>query len=323
MSNQPLKLGFVPLLDAAGLVAAEAKGFFAAEGLKVELAREASWATIRDKVAVGALDGAHMLAPMTLAMTLGLSGAAVEMIAPIMLGAGGATVTVASRLGLGGDRTGRRLAGLVAQRREAGASQLTFGVVFPYSTHNYLLRLWMAGGGVDPDADVRITVAPPPRMAELLAGGVVEGFCAGQPWSAAAVAAGAGEVAARAVDIAPGAPDKVFAVTRAFADARAEVLARLIRALDQGLAWAEADENRAELVGILARPQYIGLPVEILAEGLGDLTLHRDNAARPDPAQGLWLLEQMVRWGQVDASGDAAGLAARMFGPGLYDAAVA
>ncbi|MCC7266195.1 MAG: ABC transporter substrate-binding protein [Caulobacteraceae bacterium] len=318
-----LKLGFVPLLDAAGLVIAEAKGFFAAEGLNVELVREVSWATIRDKMALGALDGAQMLAPMPLAMTLGVAGDPVEMVAPIMLGSGGATVTTASRLGLAGDRSGEKLARLVALRRGAQASELTFGVVFPFSTHNYLLRLWMARGGVDPDTEVRITVAPPPRMAELLAGGVVEGFCAGQPWSAAAVAAGVGEVAARADDIAPGAPDKVFTVTRVFADARAGVLTSMLRALDRALAWAEAMDNRAELAAILARPEYVGVPAEVLAEGLGDLTLHRGGAARPDPAHGAWLLEQMVRSGQIGVRADAADVAARVLSPALYDAAVA
>lgn len=321
MSGQTLRLGFVPLLDATGLVVAEARGLFAAEGLSVELVREQSWATIRDKVAVGALDGAHMLAPLPLAMTLGVTGSPVEMVAPIMLGSGGATITTASRLGLGGDRTAERLAGLVAQRREAGASQLTFGVVFPFSTHNYLLRLWMAQGGVDPDADVRITIAPPPRMAELLAGGVVEGFCAGQPWSAAAVTAGVGEVAARANDIVPDAPDKVFAVTRAFAENRADVLASLLRAVDRGLTWAEVSGNRAELAEILARPQYVGVPIEIFAQGLGDP--RRKHSARPDPAYGIWLLEQMVHWGQIGAPDHAADLAARVLSPAPYEAAVA
>ncbi|HYD45528.1 MAG TPA: CmpA/NrtA family ABC transporter substrate-binding protein [Phenylobacterium sp.] len=322
MSRQVLKLGFVPLLDAAGLVVAEAQGFFAAEGLEVELVREASWATIRDKVAVGALDGAHMLAPMPLAMTLGAAGEPIEMVAPIMLGAGGATITVARRLGLGGDLGADRLAGLVARRREAEASRLTFGVVFPFSTHNYLLRLWMAQAGLDPDRDVRITVAPPPRMAELLAAGVVEGFCAGQPWSAAAVAAGAGEIAARAADIAPGAPDKVFAVTRAFAEGRAEVLPPLLRALDRALAWAEAGENRPALAELLARRNYVGVAAEVVAEGLAGLVFHR-SGARPDPMQALWVLDQMVRWRQVAPPGDAFALAERVLDPSLYDAAVA
>ncbi|HEY9234655.1 MAG TPA: CmpA/NrtA family ABC transporter substrate-binding protein, partial [Phenylobacterium sp.] len=189
-----LKLGFVPLVDAAALIVAQEAGFFADEGLEVELSREVSWATIRDKVAFGALDAAHMLAPMVLAQTLGVGSERAAMVAPLTLATDASAVTVSTRLGVEADPSGRALAALVARRRELEASRLTFSVVFPFSTHNYLLRRWMAEAGVDPDRDVRLTIAPPPRMAELLAGGVIEGFCAGEPWNAVAVAAGVGTI---------------------------------------------------------------------------------------------------------------------------------
>ena len=297
--SEPLNLGFVPLCDAAGLIVAKAKGFFAAEDLAVELSREASWATIRDKVAIGALDGAHMLAPMVLAQTLGVGSEATAMIAPLTLATGASAVTVSSRLGLGADPQAKKLAALVAERRELGASRLTFSVVFPFSTHNYLLRAWMAQAGIDPDEDVRVTISPPPRMAALLAGGVIEGFCAGEPWNAMAVTQRAGVVAVRADEIAPGAPDKVFATTHAWSQAHPETMQAILRALLRALSWAEAPENRQELVELLSRPEHLDVPADVVAIGLSHVAFIRNGASRPQPDQALWLLDQMRRWGQV------------------------
>ena len=317
-AKAPLRLGFVPLSDAAGLIVAQAMGFFADEGLEVELSREASWATIRDKVAVGALDGAHILAPMVLAQTLGLDSLATAMVAPLVLATGSSAVMVSTRLGLGADPDAKGLAALVAQRRDMGASPLTFSVVFPFSTHNYLLRLWMARAGLDPDRDVRLTIAPPPRMPDLLAGGVIEGFCAGEPWNAVA---GVGVIAARAEEIAPGAPDKVFGATRAWAEAHPDTLQAVLRALLRGLAWADAPENRAALVALLARPEHVGVAPEAVAAGLAHIAFHRNGASRPELAQALWLLEQMRRWGQIGPDTVMADVAAAAYRPDLYDQA--
>lgn len=319
----PLKLGFVPLSDAAGLIVAKALGFFTDEGLEVALSREASWATVRDKLAVGALDGAHMLAPMALAQTLGVGSEATAMVAPLALAAGASAVTVSTRLGLGADPSATGLAALVAQRREMEASPLTFSAVFPFSTHNYLLRLWMAQAGVDPDRDVRLTIAPPPRMADLLAGGVIEGFCAGEPWNAVAVHAGVGTVAARAADIAPAAPDKVFGTTHAWAEANPETLQAVLRALLRGLQWADAPENRRTLATLLSEPDHVGIAPDAMAAGLRHISFHRDGAARPDPVQAVWLLEQMRRWGQVDPEVDVETLARTVYRPDLHDQAAA
>ncbi|HET6970573.1 MAG TPA: CmpA/NrtA family ABC transporter substrate-binding protein, partial [Phenylobacterium sp.] len=257
MSAPRLRLGFIALNDAASLIVADALGLFAAEGLEVDLVREVSWATIRDKVNVGALDGAHMLAPMALATALGASGPEPAPIsASFVLNLNGPAITLSSRLSsaleTGGSAEG--LARLVARRRAEGASPLTLAVVFPFSSHAYLLRDWLARAGVDPDRDVRLTVAPPSRMTELLVSGVVEGFCVTEPWDSAAVAAGAGLIAARGAALWPGTPDKVFATTEAWAEANPAALQALLRALLKAAVWADAPENRAELAAILARP---------------------------------------------------------------------
>jgi len=232
-----LRLGFIPLTDCAPLVVAQDLGLFAEEGLNVTLSREASWATVRDKVAVGALDGAHMLAPMALASPLGVDGAgdARPMIAPLALNLNGSAITVSTALaaalreidpeGMAARPiTARPLARLVARSRAQGAPPLTFAVVFPYSMHAYQLRYWMAQAGIDPDLDVRLVVTPPPRMVEQLRLGGIDGFCVGAPWNAVAAQEGLGEMLIKASEFWPGSPDKVFGVKALWARERPDTL---------------------------------------------------------------------------------------------------
>ena len=317
-----VRLGFVPLTDCAPLAAAQVLGAFANEGLEVEFSREASWATLRDKLAVGAIDAAHLLAPMALAASAGVGSEPAELVVPMALATGGAAVTLSARIAARGAVAdpAEALRALVERRRTAGASVLTFAVVFPYSIHAYLLRAWLAHAGIDPDSDVRLTVAPPPRMAELLAGGVIEGFCAGEPWNVAAEAADAGRIAVRAAELWPRAPDKVLAVGRRWAEADPARLAAVIRALSRGAARADAPEHRSELARLLAEPQWVGAAPELIAPGLVHLAFQRDEVGRPRLEDALWLVDQMRRWGQFDASADTEALARRVYRPDLYEA---
>ncbi|WP_223395361.1 CmpA/NrtA family ABC transporter substrate-binding protein [Caulobacter segnis] len=327
-----LRLGFIPLTDCAPLAVAQALGFFEEEGLSVTLEREASWATIRDKVAVGALDGAHMLAPMALAATAGGEG---EILAPLALNQNGSAVTVsialAEEIGAialkdfsGPPVTAAALAKVVAARRARGEGPLTFAVVFPYSMHNYLLRYWLAQGGVDPDRDVRIVVIPPPRMVERMRAGEVDGFCVGAPWNAVADAEGVGRILVAASQFWPGGPDKVLGVPAALARQRPDELRACLRAVMRGAAWADAPENREALVELLARPDRVGAPPAAIVRALGgEIVFHRDAAGLPRREHGLWFLSQMTRWGQIGAEHDLQALVDRVYRPDLYrDAAL-
>ena len=345
-----LRLGFIALNDCAPLVVASEQGFFRQEGLCVTLSREASWANVRDKVAVGALDGAHMLAPMTLAASLGVGGERTPICVPLSLNLNGSAVTVTRALadalrevdpeGMAQKpRSARPLARLIAARRERGEPLLTFAVVFPYSMHNYELRYWMAQAGIDPDRDVRLVVVPPPRMAPRLRAGDIDGFCVGAPWNAVSVSEGAGEILIYASELWRLGPDKVFGVTDAFAAANPDTLQAMLRALLRAAAWADAPHNRAELASVLARPEYVGAPEEIVRlsrvgappyvagePGPGSLdyiVYHRYAASFPWRSHAVWFLSQMLRWGQVGEGLDIAAAAEAVYRPDLFRAAAA
>jgi NitT/TauT family transport system ATP-binding protein/nitrate/nitrite transport system substrate-binding protein len=331
-----LRLGFIPLTDCAPIVAAKALGFFEEEGLDVTLSREASWATIRDKVAVGALDGAHMLAPMALASTMGAGGGdVVPIIAPLALNLNGSAITVSSALATalreidpeGMDQhpiTAHALARLIERRRQSGRAQLTFAVVFPYSMHAYALRFWMAQAGSDPDHDVRLVVTPPPRMVEQLRSGGVDGYCVGAPWNAVAVQEGLGEVLIRASEFWPGSPDKVFGVKADWASAYPDELRSALRALIRASTWADDPANRSELIDLLGRPDHVGASSRALAWALEDeIVFHADAAGRPRREHALWFLSQMARWGQIDLQRDLQAVADAVYRPDLFSAAAA
>lgn len=312
-----LTLGFIPLTDCAPLLVAQAKGFFAAEGLEVTLSREASWATVRDKVAFGALDAAHMLSPMVVAAALGLTGEPIPLVAPMALNRGGGGITLSTRL-LEQVATFGSLKAALAARREPA----TFAVVFPHSIHAYALRGWLEVQGIAPDRDVRIVVTPPPRTAEDLAAGRIDGFCAGAPWNAVAARLGSGRLMATTAELHPGAPDKVLGLSPGLAESRPEALSGLLRALVAGGRWADDAANRAELIALLARPEAVGAPAEALADALDhDLRFQSDAASVLTVADWAWVLSQMQRWGQAPADLDATRLTP-VFRPDLLEVAL-
>ncbi len=347
--THPLRIGFIPLVDAAALIVAVDKGFAKDEGLAVELVREVSWSNVRDKLNIGLFEAAHLLAPVAIASSLGLGHVKVPIVASFNLGINGNAITVSPALHaaimseLDGDptdpmATAQALNRVVVARARAGADPLTFGMTFPFSTHNYQLRFWMAAGGVDPDEDVRLVVLPPPYMVDSLANGHVDAFCVGAPWNSVAVDLGIGHILHFASDILQRAAEKVLAMRKVWADKNPDVVAALTRAHVKAAAFIEAPENRDEVTAILAKPEHIGVSPEVLQRTLDGklkispdgtwreseryLLVGRENAGRPDPVQAAWLYAQMVRWGQTAISPEALATAKAVFRPDLYDAAV-
>ncbi len=343
-----LRIGFIPLVDAAALITAVDKGFTAAEGLDVTLVREVSWSNVRDKLNIGLFDAAHLLAPVAIASSLGLGHVRVPIAAPFNLGLNGNAITVSPALHaalmaeLDGDRfdpmaTSRALARVVAKRRQSGAEPLTFGMTFPFSTHNYQLRFWMAVGGVDPDEDVQLVVLPPPYMVDSLANGHIDAFCVGAPWNSIAVDLGIGHILHFVSDILLSAVEKVLAVRQAWSEKHPDVVAALVRAHRRAAEFIEQPENRPEVARILSSSERIGVDASVIQRTLDGrlkispdgtmresgryLLVGREAAARPDPVQAAWLYAQMVRWGQTPFRPEALKAAMAVFRPDLYDAA--
>ena len=255
-----LRIGFIPLTDATALLVAVDKGFTAEEGLDVELVREVSWSNVRDKLNIGLFDAAHLIAPVAIASSLGLGHVKVPIVAPFGLGVNGNAITVSPSLhaAIADAADGnivdpmvsaRALARVVANRKARGEDPLTFGMTFPFSTHNYHLRFWMAAGGVDPDEDVRLVVLPPPYMVESLANRHVDGFCVGAPWNSVAVDLGIGFILHFVSEILSRAAEKLLAVRASWAGENPDALRRLVRAHRRAAAFVEDVANRDEVCG--------------------------------------------------------------------------
>lgn len=273
-----LRIGFVPLLDAGLLIVAAAKNFDIAEGLAFDLCAETSWANLRDKLSVGIYDAAHMLAPAVVASTLGLEGFDAPMVGVVALGLDGNAISVAPQLGqlmraqADGDFADPRvsataLAKIVAERHARGLPALRFAHVFPFSSHHYQLKLWMARGGVNFD-DMRLTVTPPPLMGESLRGGFVNGFCVGEPWNLLGEAAGDGEIVTSCQLFAPNFPEKLLAFPAGALADEPELGRAAARAVRAAARWGEDPAHFDEFCGLIA--DGLGfVSAEMVARALG------------------------------------------------------
>ncbi|MBR0656281.1 CmpA/NrtA family ABC transporter substrate-binding protein [Plastoroseomonas arctica] len=321
-----LRVGYVPLVDAAPLLVAEAIGLFEAVGLRVTLSPESGWAAIRDKVSLGLLDGAHLLGPMPIALACGLGGLSARLSVACGLGANGNALTLSNALA---DAVAPEGASLTARAfgdaLRASGRVPTIAVVFPFSSHNYLLRHWLASGGIDPDRDLRMTVVPPPQAAARLAEGAIDGFCAGAPWGSHAEALGCGRMVLGSGEIWPDHPEKVLAFAEAALERAPEAAIGCTAAVIAAARWIGEAGNRAELLRILthAMPHLSGDELGAAIDGrVPGPALHFHDVTFPRRDAAAWWLAQMRRWGHVGAD-VAADEALAPYGSALWHAAAA
>lgn len=274
-----LKVGFMRLSDSAPLVLAKEAGLFSALGLEVQLQREVSWANLRDRLVLGDLDAAQLLAPLPMMTTYGAGGLRANLLTGLSLSRNGNGITVASRLraemGLSADApldpalTAQRLAQLAGERK--GGSGLTFATVHLFSMHTILLRRWLQAGGLDPERDVRLIVLPPEQMCDSLARGVIDGYCVGEPWNTLAIMQGSGALVAAGYHIWNNAPEKVLGVTEAWHRAYPGTHLRLRIALMQAARELGDLKRREQMAQVLARPEYLDLPEKVLQPSLSGM----------------------------------------------------
>lgn len=337
--RRPLRIGYVPLTDAAPLVVADALGLFTQQDVDVVLSAEAGWAALRDKLAFGALDGAHLLGPLAIALAAGIGGLRRRLTVTAGLARNGNTIILSQALAgsLGtfdAPLDPARFAEALHARAEEGLPPPTIAVVFPFSSHNYLLRHWLAAGGLDPDHDVRLVVVPPPRVARALAEGAIEGFCAGEPWGSQAVATGAGRFALATGDIWADHPEKVLAFAEGFAEQDEAAMLGVTTAVIAAARWLDDPANRPEAVRILHDRVFPELPRSTVAAALDGQVAAAPGAApqalraplrfldasRPCPEEAAAWLAAMRRWGHA-AMPDAQALAP--WRPELWERAAA
>lgn len=329
-----LRLGFLPLTDSAPLLAAEALGLFARHGVQVELTPLKAWVALRDRMAIGQLDGGQVLAPMPIASALGLGGMAIDLAVVSVLSRQGNTITFSEAMiaeMAAHPRAAERpmpadcLAQAIAARRIAGRPAPILAVVFPYSTQNYLLRHWLAQSGIDPERDVEIHAVPPSMVAGELAEGRIDGFCAGQPWGSRAVDLRCGQIALTTGDIWPQHPEKMLALSAACLAANEEPVTALIAALAEAGAWLADPANITDAARIVRNRALPDVPEAVIARSLtSELAMAQDgvpqpapgpqfhpDASCPHPGHGEWFLSQMRHWG--DIANVPAGLVGRIW----------
>jgi nitrate/nitrite transport system substrate-binding protein len=221
------------------------------------------------------------------------------------------------------------------EKFKASGKSFKMAMVFPVSTHNYELRYWLAAGGIHPGfysssdvngntrAEVMLSVTPPPQMPATLEAGTISGYCVGEPWNQQAIAKGVGVPVITDLEIWKNNPEKVFGVTKAWAEKYPRTHIAVVKALIRAAIWLDDKNgaNRKEAAQILSRPEYVGADYRVIANsmtgtfefGRGDKrplpdfnVFFRYHANYPYYSDAIWYLTQMRRWGQIpDGKPDA------------------
>ncbi|MCB1543974.1 MAG: ABC transporter substrate-binding protein [Rhodoblastus sp.] len=342
VEKDTLKLGFIKLTDMAPLAIALEKHFFEDEGLYVTLEPQANWKVLLDRVISGELDGSHMLAGQPLAATIGF-GTKAHIVTPFSMDLNGNAITVSnavwaqmkSHVPMKDGKPEHPIKAdalkFVVDDYKKQGKPFNMGMVFPVSTHNYELRYWLAAGGVKPgyysatdtsgqiQADVLLSVTPPPQMPATMEAGTILGYCVGEPWNQAAVFKGIGVPVVTDYEIWKNNPEKVFGMTAEFVKKYPNTTLALTKALIRAAKWLDEnnDANRKEAVEILSRPNYVGADAKVIANSMtgtfeyekGDKravpdfnVFFRYYATYPYYSDAVWYLTQMRRWGQITES---------------------
>lgn len=312
--THPVRFGVLRLTDSAPAIVADAEGLFAAQGIKVAVQVEPSWANIADKLCWGKLDAAIMLLPLAVAADAGLRGQSARLIVPMGISRGGNVIVFSRAIA---DQLSN--ASAVGLRTWLGrhSRRPRFAVVHVFSMHNLLLRHWLASGGVDPDRDLEIVVIPPERVVDELARGHIAGFCAGAPWGDVAEAGGAGRIVLGSSMIRPGHAEKCLAISESWFAAEPDAAKALVRALRTAQLLCDMPARAPRLAALLAR--RLSLPeIPTRATLSGGSSIEHVGfaaAARLDQAEVLWLLREMQRWGWLEADRDLHALVAGILCP--------
>lgn len=332
--RQPIRLGFTALTDCAPLVVAEELGLFEKHGIEVVLTREVGWATIRDKIIYGELDAAHAPAGMLVTVTAGIGAVKTDCITGLVLNLHGNAITISQRLWNRGVHDGKTLLDIVSHQRD----RLTFGIVYPHSSHAFMLRNWLRGHRIDPDRDIQLVVVPPAQVFANLRAGHLDGYCAGEPWNSLAVLSKIGWIVATGAELEPHHPEKVLMLRRDFAEKHESEHLALIAALIEACRFCDSPENHERLIETLAQSQFVNAPIQAIRMSLSSTfdfgngriektgrqhVFYASGANEPTAEKAHWVIDNLVKSGAViDPALIPADTASRCFRTDLYSQAL-
>ncbi len=331
-----VRIGFIPLTDCASVVMAAELGLDRKYGIRITPTREASWAGVRDKLVNGELDAAHVLYGLVYGVQLGIGGPRKDMAVLMNLNHNGQAISLSTRLADKGVRDGASLRAYMTRERR----EYTFAQTFPTGTHAMWLYYWLAANGIHPMQEARAITVPPPQMVANMRLGHMDGFCAGEPWHARAIADGIGFTAETTQGIWRDHPEKTLGTTAEFVQKYPNTARAMVAAVLEASRFIDASaSNRRTTAQTIAAPSYVDAGVDLIldrmlgryANGLGRtwddpdaMQFHRDGEANyPYLSDGMWFLTQHKRWGLLKEHPDYLAVARKVNRPDIYRQAAA
>ena len=301
IEKKDLSIGFIPITCATPIIMAEPMGFYEKHGLNAKVRRASGWAMVRDWAINKEVDAAHMLSPMPLSITLGAGSKQVPFFMPAVENINGQAITLHNKHK--NVKTAKDMKGF------------RFCVPFRYSMHNYLLRYYLAEGGVHPDKEVQIRVVPPPEMVANLKAENVDGYLAPDPFNQRAVYENAGFIFKLTKDIWDGHPCCAFAISKEFTKQYPNTFLALFKSIVDATHFSSNPANRKDIAKAIAPANYLNQPRIVLeqvltgrfADGLGKIQNVPDRIdfdPFPWHSMAIWILTQMKRWKHVETDFD-------------------
>jgi nitrate/nitrite transport system substrate-binding protein len=325
-----VKIGFIPLTDCASVVIASEMGFDKKYGIKITPSKEASWAAVRDKLVNGELDAAHVLYGLIYGVQMGIGGTKKDMAVLMGLNHNGQAITLSNQLKDKGATDGAKLKALINKEKR----EYTFAQTFPTGTHAMELYYWLATYGINPMADVKTIVVPPPQMVANMRVGNMDGFCVGEPWGARAIYDKIGFTAVTTQELWKDHPEKVLGTSLDFVQKYPNTTRAMMAAVLEASKFIDATANREKVAKIIASKSYVNAPEEvILGRFLGNydngngkawkdsnyMKFYNDGYVNfPHLSDGMWFLTQHRRWGLLQQDPDYLAVAKQVNQVELY-----
>ncbi len=333
--KKEVKIGFIPLTDCASVVMASVLKLDEKYGIRIIPTKEASWASVRDKLVNGELDAAHVLYGLIYGVHLGIGGPKKDMAVLMTLNNNGQAITISNQLKDKGATDGASLAALMKKEKR----EYTFAQTFPTGTHAMWLYYWLAANGINPMTDAKVITVPPPQMVANMRVGNMDGYCVGEPWNARAIFDKIGFTAATTQDIWVDHPEKVLGTTDEFTKKYPNTARAMIAAILEASRFIDQEVDKKKTATILADKAYVNTAVEVIEgrwegqyeNGLGKqwndsnaMKFHKDGAVNfPYLSDGMWFLTQHKRWGLLKEHPDYLNVAKSINKIDLYKRAAA